>query len=675
MTNIFKKERRPVDFQRDRLASLLLRFSLPCIFSLLISASYNLVDQIFVGNSSLGINGSSAIGIVFSLFIFSQAFSYLVGDGCSAYLAICQGKNDTKKLHKVIGTGIILTLIFSVILAAVYLIWGKPIIKLFGADDSYIDLAYRYLSIMSYFLPTFMLMNMMAPIIRTDGFPIYQVVSMAVGAILNIIFDAIFVIGCNFGVEGAAWASVIGQVVTTGFIIFYLFISKHFRVKKSSFIPSFKDMKEPLKLGVSSFIAQFSIVIVSLVSNIVLVKYGDLSIYGSKNAISACLAQTKIFTIVIDIIIGLAFGAQPVIGYNIGAGNLFKVKKVYWTLIVITVLISSVAFLLAEICPQVLFAPFGGLDDELYVKCASECFRIFLATIIISCIVKVNATFFQSCGKAVAATFVSMFRDVILFVLCLIFMPMIFEAVKPKTGIYGVFYSAVVTDVISILVSVVVLIKVFQSLSLDYSDPTRKDCTILPSKPGPIFAISREHGSLGKKVAKELSTRLGIPYYYKDIVFLAAKESGLSSSYIYHSFWNNRNSLLSSSYIRFNVDSMAFEAEEKVLNEVADQGSCVILERGASFYLKDRPNLVNIFIYANEEVKIKNVMKKNSMSKKDAIKNIKKINSRRSKYYENISHLPWGKKENYNLTIDASDGNVDRCVNEIIEYIGKAGRN
>lgn len=242
----------------EKIGKLMLKFSIPCVLSLLVSALYNIVDQIFIGNSELSTLGNAATGVVFPIFIISQAFAWCFGDGCAAYLNICQGKKDTHNSHKAIGTGITITLLTSLILIAVFSPLKKQILTLFGASENSIGMAIEYFNWILAFFPVYMLSNMMNAVIRSDGSPAWSMISMLVGAIVNIILDPVFIFGCKWGMTGAAVATVIGQVVSFVISFIYFFRTKTFKLKLKSFIPNFKVFSNALKLGASSFITQIT---------------------------------------------------------------------------------------------------------------------------------------------------------------------------------------------------------------------------------------------------------------------------------------------------------------------------------------------------------------------------------------------------------------------------------
>ena len=253
---------------QEKIPKLMLKFSIPCILSLLVSALYNIVDQVFIGNSELSALGNAATGVVFPIFIIAQAFAWCFGDGCAAYLNICQGKKDTKNATACIGSGITITLLVSLILMAVFFPLKEQLLTLFGASENTIGMAVEYFNIILAFFPANMLMNMMNSVIRADGSPAWSMASMLSGAIINIILDPVFIFGFHWGMSGAALATVIGQVVSFVISVIYFFRTKTFRLSARNFIPHLRVFSAALKLGASSFVTQMTIVIISLVCNI-----------------------------------------------------------------------------------------------------------------------------------------------------------------------------------------------------------------------------------------------------------------------------------------------------------------------------------------------------------------------------------------------------------------------
>lgn len=452
-----------------RKSKLLLKFSIPCILSLLISALYNIVDQIFVGNSELGYLGNAATGIVFPILIIAQAFAWCIGDGSAAYLSICQGKKDTGNAHRCVGTGITITLILSVILLVLCAVWKEPLLRLFGASDQTIGMAMEYFTIVLCFFPVFMLMNMMNAVIRADGSPAISMASMSLGAILNIILDPVFIFVLNWGIAGAAWATVIGQTISFLVSALYFFRTKSFRLTKESFVPHFKIFSNALKLGASSFITQMSIVVISLACNIMLAKYGALSIYGQNIPISVISIETKVFTIVINIVVGIVLGGQPILGYNYGAKKYNRVRETYRTILIATLVVGVVSTLVFELCPQVIINIFGSGNDALYLEYAQRTFRIFLSLVIFTCVIKMSSIFFQAVGKPVMAVIASLTRDIVCFVPLVLLIPSIAERNQAGNGINGILFAAPAADIIGMIVAVCLTIHYFKTMEFGES--------------------------------------------------------------------------------------------------------------------------------------------------------------------------------------------------------------
>ena len=199
---------------QEKISKLLLKFSVPCVMGLLISAFYNIVDQIFIGNSELGYLGNAATGVSFPVICIANAFAWCVGDGAASYLSICAGRRDSDSAHKCVGTGITVTLLISIVLALICIIFAVPLMSTFGASGQTIGMAVEYFRIIAAFFPFYLLLNVMNSMIRADGSPTYAMIAMLTGAITNIILDPVFIFVLKWGIAGAAWATVIGQVAS-----------------------------------------------------------------------------------------------------------------------------------------------------------------------------------------------------------------------------------------------------------------------------------------------------------------------------------------------------------------------------------------------------------------------------------------------------------------------------
>ncbi len=641
----------------------MVKFSVPCVLSLLVSALYNIVDQIFIGNSELSALGNAATGVVFPIFIIAQAFAWCFGDGCAAYLNICQGKNDSQNSHRSIGTGITVTFICGIVLMAVFYPLKTQILTLFGASENSIDYAIQYFDLILAFFPIFMLANMMNAVIRADGTPAWSMASMLAGALTNIILDPVFIFGTKWGMFGAALATVIGQTVSFVVTLVYFFRTKTFKLKLKSFIPSFKAFSGALQLGMSSFITQMTIVIISLVCNIMLAKYGAQSHYGVDIPIAIIGIESKVFTVVINLVVGIVLGCQPIISYNMGARRYDRVKELYRKILLCTVIIGAASTLLFELAPRAVVGMFGAPTNipnpDDYWKFGELTFRIFLCLVTFTCTIKMTSIFFQAVGKPIRAVVASMIRDIICFIPLIITFPIFF-------GIEGILFAAPAADLIAMIVAAALTVSFMKTLKASHSDDT-SDAVLKPSGKGVIITIAREHGSSGKQIGKLVAERLGIPFYYKEMTALAAQESGLDKEFI-SDINSNAPAMLQSLYLSTDVVQQAVAAQDKVIRKIADNGSCVIVGRAADYVLRDHEDVVRVFIYADEEYKIGRVMEIYGDSAEEARKNIHRSDEARASYYKNISSLDWGNRRNYELMLDSSIG-LEESANVICDYV------
>lgn len=449
--------------EKEQMLHLLIKFSVPCIMGLLISALYNIVDQIFIGNSELGYLGNAATGVSFPVICIANAFAWCVGDGAASYLSICAGRKDTDSAHKCVGSGITTTVIISLVLMAVCELFAAPLMSLFGASEQTLGMAVEYFQIIAAFFPFYLLLNVMNSMIRADGSPAFAMTAMLAGAILNIILDPVFIFGLKWGIAGAAWATAIGQVVSFLTCTVYFFKPKNFKLTWRSFIPDREVLKNTISMGAATFIAQISIVVVSLVSNMTLAHYGALSKYGQDIPISVFSIQTKVYTIVCNIVTGIVLGGQPIFGYNYGAKRMDRVKEAYKLVLTGTLVVGIVATIIFQCWPQLVIGIFGA-GSELYQEFAVKTFRIYLSLMTVTCLVKMTAIFFQSIGKSVRAVVASLIRDIICFTSMAILLPYVLEAKQAGSGIMGILYAAPIADFVAAIVILILTVSFFKNV-------------------------------------------------------------------------------------------------------------------------------------------------------------------------------------------------------------------
>lgn len=642
-------------FGEEKINKLMLKFSIPCILSLLVSSLYNIVDQIFIGNSELSTLGNAATGVVFPVFIIAQAFAWCFGDGCAAFLNICQGKNDADGAHKAIGASITVSFLSGVLMMLVIYPFKVPILNLFGASENTLAYAIEYLDIVLAMVPIFILCNMMNSVIRADGSPAWAMAAMIAGAITNIILDPVFIFALRWGMKGAALATVIGQGVTFLITLIYFLNTKTFKLTLKSFIPKLKSISDVVQLGISTFITQLAIVLVAILSNIQLAKYGALSKYGTDIPIAIIAIQSKIFTVVINLVVGIALGCQPIVSFNMGAKKYDRVKELYRKIMTCAIVIGVAFTLLFELAPSFVIGLFGTPTNipnpEDYWEFGEKTLRIFLSLISISCLIKLNSIFFQAVGKPLYAIVASMIRDVVCFSPLIIILPSVFPNVEV------ILYAAPISDVIAMVVTAFLSIHFIKSLHAP-ADTEQIEAVLKPSKKGVIITIAREHGSSGKYIGGLVAEKLGIPFYYKEMTALAAKESGLATEFIAEININSPT-VLHSLYLSTDVIQRAVVAQDRVIKRIAEAGSCVIVGRAADYVLKDHEDLFRVFIYAPKEYRIKRIMEVYGDGYDAAKKHVRHSDEARASYYKKISGLEWGDRENYDLIVNSSIGLVE----------------
>lgn len=649
----------------EKISKLLIKFSIPCIMGLLISAFYNIVDQIFIGNSSLGYLGNAATGISFPILCIANAFAWCIGDGAAAFLSICAGRKDKDSAHKCVGTGLSASFVISVVLTILCFVFHEPLMILFGASDQTLVLAMDYFKIIAIFFPFYLLVNVMNSMIRADGSPTYAMIAMSLGAIVNIILDPIFIFVLDWGIKGAAIATVIGQVLSFIVSIIYFKKPKSFVLTKESFKIDLSILKNLIGLGGATFITQIGVVVMTLLSNVILFHFGSLSKFGSDIPISIFSIQTKVYTIVCNIVVGIALGSQPILGFNYGANKMKRVKQTYQLVLYSSLVIGILATLLFEFKPDFIIRIFGS-GNELYYEFALKTFRIYLSLSCITCIIKMSAVFFQSIGKSGQAMISSIIRDMVCFVIFTIGLSYYFESQQAGQGIYGILVAAPLSDLVAGCVVLVLTIRFFKSLDVEKTE--NQDTIVMKqSKPGVILTIAREHGSCGKEIGRLVAEKLQIPFYYKEMTALAAQESGLAKEFV-SDLNENSSKLFHRLYLSSDASKQAIIAQEQIIRKIADEGSCVIVGRAADYVLKDYDQVISIFMYAPKEVRIKNIMNMYQDTYEEAREHIQHSDETRACYYENIAGKPWKNIHNYDLCLDTSIG-IEQAAICIVNYI------
>lgn len=450
----------------EKIGKLMKKYAVPCIISLLVGALYNIVDQIFIANASyLGSYGNAANTVVFPLTVISLGIAVMIGDGCCAFVSISLGEKKTENATRSVGNSLLLCIIGSIILTAVYLIFAKPILTAFGGrvNSETFALSKEYFFWITVGIPFYMFGQAMNPIIRADGSPKFAMISTLAGAITNIILDPIFIFSFKWGMMGAAVATVVGQIVTAVLSILYLFHAKIIKPMGSDFKPIGKIIGRTLSLGLCSFLAQISLVAAMMAINNMIRKYSAADmIFSQEQYAQIPMAVVgivmKFFQIVISVVIGMAAGCIPVVGFNMGANKQNRVKELFTRLLIAEACVGVIALLIVEIFPNTLIQIFGAANESIYyTDFAVKSFRIYLCMIVLACINKATFIFMQAMGKAYESTMLSMVREIVFGVGFALLLPLFF-------GLDGVLYSMPVSDILTAVISAIVIAKTYKLL-------------------------------------------------------------------------------------------------------------------------------------------------------------------------------------------------------------------
>ncbi len=649
----------------EKIGKLIKKFSIPCMISLLVNSLYNIVDQIFIG-WGVGYLGNGATNVVFPLVMVCLAFALMLGDGSSAYLSLKLGEKKKKEAGIGVANGISAAIIISVLFCIVTLSFLPQLLNLFGCTDNLREYALGYGYIIAIGLPFMMIGTMLNSIIRADGNPKYSMTTMVSGAILNVILDPIFIFVFKMGVEGAAIATIISQILTFVLNIAYIKKFKSIDISKKDFKPQISVVKKVVMLGISSFITQMSFVFVMAVENNLLGKHGAYSKFGSEIPITVLGIVMKMSQILNSIIIGIAAGAQPIVGYNYGAGKYDRVKKTLKTILGISVTVSTVAFILFQTIPEKLISIFGS-GDELYMEFACLSFRIYLMLCICNGVQIPSGIFFQAIGKSFKSAVLSLSRQILLLIPAFVILGELF-------GIQGILYAGPLADGIAFLIAVSLLIIEIKKLGKSkMTSQTLIDDTSTDNKLNKqiVITISREYGSGGRYIGRLIADKLGIKFYDKEFITKLAEETGLSEEYIENNE-QKRDALagLNNGYY-FGLDNSdeLFIKEAEMIKAVANKESCVIIGRCSDFILKDKENVVKVFIYSNMEDKIKRATNIYGFDKSKAEKEIKRIDKLRANHYKYYTEKEWSEHSNYDICINSDVLGVEKSANLICELV------
>lgn len=457
----------------EKLSTLMRKYSLPCIISLVVAALYNIVDQIFIANASyLGSYGNAANTVVYPLTVVALSLAVMIGDGCCAFVSISLGEKKEKDAGDSIGSAVLLSIIVSLVVTAVYLLFAHPIVSMFGAtvNEKTYDLSREYFFWITLGVPFYIFGQAMNPIIRSDGSPKFAMVATVSGAIVNIFLDPIFIYVFGWGMMGAAIATVLGQILTAALSVWYLCHGMkmvQFGRENLRLFP--KLIRRFIPLGGCSFFSQISLVLCMAATQYAVVKYSGMDPIFSQAQYSqipmACIGIImKCFQIVISIAIGMAAGCIPVAGFNLGAGRDDRVANLFSRLLICEFIVGLVALVIFQVFPHQIIALFGSANESsYYTDFAVRCFRIYLCMMPLAAVNKATFIYLQAMGKAVLSTVLSIIREVVFGIAFVLLLPHWF-------GLNGVLYSMPVSDVLTFIISIVLVVQIYRTLHRDYQE-------------------------------------------------------------------------------------------------------------------------------------------------------------------------------------------------------------
>jgi putative MATE family efflux protein len=445
--------------ETEKIGKLLPKFLFPAILSNLITSVYNIVDQIFIGHS-VGILGNAATNVAFPVVLVCTAVSLMAGVGCAAGFNLECGRGNRESAGKIVGNCIVFMLVTGMVISAVLLTSLTPLVRAFGATESVLPYAKTYLFITAWSIPQAIIGAGGSIIIRSDGSPVYSMISILTGAIINTILDAVFIFGFDMGIAGAAYATVIGQTVTAVMTLAYLRNFKTIRLVMSFFKPHIRIIGKIITLGIAPFANNISMFLVQILLNNAINRYGALSQYGSDIPLACVGVVTKLNTIVVAIVAGIAQGAQPIISFNYGAKNYKRVKETAKYAIFIMLAVSSVVFLCYQLFPRQLVSIFGT-GTELYYIFSERFMRIFMMLICINGMQVTAGNIFTSIGKARYSVFISLVRQVLFLPPLILLLPLHF-------GIDGIMAAGPISDAMCVLTAILLLSRENRNMGNDF---------------------------------------------------------------------------------------------------------------------------------------------------------------------------------------------------------------
>jgi len=439
----------------ESINSLLPRFIIPCVIAMLVNALYNIVDQIFIGQD-LGPIGNAATNVCFPLTTLALALSLLLGHGTASKQNLELGAENQEAAERTVGNMLTLAAIIGSFILVIFLLFLEPLLLFFGATKESLPYAMTYASIIRWGLPFAIASTALNSCIRADGSATYAMVNMLIGAVINTILDPIFIFVLDWGIAGAAYATIVGQIIVCLLALRYIPRFKHLKIRRRHLRLSLPLCGAIFYLGIAGFCNQISMAVVQVVMNNSMVYYGAQSIYGEDIPLAVIGILIKVNMLFFAFTIGIAQGSQPLLSFNYGAKKFDRVKETYKKAIMVATSIAICAFLIFQLLPRQIMDLFGGGSPEYY-QFAIKSFRILLFATFVNGIQPVSSIFFTAIGKGTKGTFVALTRQFLFLIPLILVLPRFW-------GIEGLLYTFPIADFAAVIIALLMVRKEFRNM-------------------------------------------------------------------------------------------------------------------------------------------------------------------------------------------------------------------
>ena len=639
-------------FGSEKISKILLRLAPPVMLAQLIQALYNIIDSLFVGRYSD--SGLTALSIVYPIQLLMIALAVGTGVGINTVMAAKLGSDSKKEAEEYAGMGAPLAALLWCLFALVCWMIMPAYARMSTESPEVIADVIIYGRIVCVFSFGLFFESVWTKILQARGDMKTPMIAQIIGAVTNIILDPLFIFGMfglpEMGIAGAAVATAAGQVAAA------LVVMKKGLRKPSAFREFPRRIGKIFRLGLPNILMQSAYTFYILGLNLILSGFSD-------QAVTALGLYYKWQTFFFIPLGAMQTCIVPVVSFNYAARNIERCKKTLYAAIGFGLALMAVGTLCFNCIPAQMLRVFT--QDETVVAIGSIGFHFVGISFIPMVTSLIFPVFFQAVGKSLKSSLLTVIRTVVLFV------PLGF--LFSRFGLDWFWLTFPVTETITTAVGFL-----FYRMFLD-SDYVRTpavlpldggEIALKPSNPGVIITIAREHGSSGKQIGKLVAEGLGIPFYYKEMVALAAHESGLDREFI-SDIHKNSPDVLRELYLSSGAVRMAMAAQAKIIRKIADNGSCVIVGRAADYVLRDREDVIRIFIHAPKKYRIRRVMEVYGDSLKEAKRNIRRSDKARSVYYRHISGRRWADGRHYNLSVDSSIG-IKETADLVMSYVSGA---